>query len=70
LLLRDAEGLMKRMTLEEAVKHAGMAHAWGLDMSYSADEDALSTLLEAYLRLKEAHDVCIDNAEERRFHGS
>jgi hypothetical protein len=49
---------MERMTLEEALAHAGKAHAWGLDMSYSADEDALNVLLAAYLELKEAHGRC------------
>lgn len=59
---------MTRMTLEEAIAHAKKAHAWGLDMSYSADEDALATLLAAYEELKEKVDAYEDAAAERRFY--
>jgi hypothetical protein len=38
------------MTLEEALKVARRATAWGLDMSYDENEDALSTLYKAYLK--------------------
>lgn len=59
---------MERMTLEGAIQQAKKARAWGLDMSYDANEDALQVLLAAYMELKTAHDVCLDNAAERRFY--
>jgi len=38
------------MTLEEALKVAKRATAWGLDLSYDENEDALQTLYRAYLK--------------------
>jgi hypothetical protein len=48
------------MTLQQALEHASKASAWGLDMSYEVDQDALQSLYRAYV----AGDLII-NAEKK-----
>lgn len=47
------------MSLDEALKHARHAHAYGLDLSYDADEDALSTMYDAYVELKKKYEQLV-----------
>jgi hypothetical protein len=38
------------MTLQQALEHAAKATAWGLDMSYEVDQDALQSIYRAYVQ--------------------